>query len=294
MSYSTIAVIFNPNSTGPSERMARDFKKSMGEALPSQVVELLPTEYPGHGEKLAYDLAKSSSNPLIISSSGDGGYHEVVNGVMKAQQEGSLALLGLLPAGNANDHYRNVTQGDMIQRIVDNRPLKIDALYITAQIDGTVIKRYAHSYIGLGFTPFVAKQLNSHNLNPLSEAWIVLRSLFTITAIRLRLGSRTRRYDSVIFSNVDMMSKYLTISSRSSLSDGQFEVTAFRRRNRLQLVRLLIRASVKGVKEDQRTDSFSFKTIDSTLVQADGEVLVIDAQTEAAIGIERQALTCFI
>ena len=274
--------------------MAREFQGQVQGAMPGQSVELLATEYPGHAEKIAYELANTSRNPLIISSSGDGGYHEVVNGVMQARSEGRLALLGLLPAGNANDHYRNVHTTDLVERIVHNKPVKIDALSIRAMIDGVLTTRYAHSYIGLGFTPFVAKELNRHRLNVFREAWIVIAAFFRMTPIRLTIKGQTSRYDSIICSNVDMMSKYLTISSRSSMSDGQFEVTAFRRRKRLQLVMLLIRASVRGVKEDERTCEFRFHTHESTLVQADGEVLVVDGETEAVIGIEQQALTSFI
>ena len=85
MTYTTIAIIYNPKSTGQSEELAQEFAADIRQQLPNQKVELIATQHAGHAEELAYELASSSSNPLIISSSGDGGYNEVVNGAIKAQ-----------------------------------------------------------------------------------------------------------------------------------------------------------------------------------------------------------------
>jgi diacylglycerol kinase (ATP) len=114
MKYPLIAVIYNPNSTGSSKELATEFSKRLKKRLPDQAIELIATEHAGHGEEIAYELAKKYKRPLIISSSGDGGYHEVINGLMKAQHEGAHPVAGLLPAGNANDHHRNVTRGELI------------------------------------------------------------------------------------------------------------------------------------------------------------------------------------
>ncbi|MBC7942921.1 acylglycerol kinase family protein, partial [Candidatus Saccharibacteria bacterium] len=160
MKYTTVAVIYNPNSTGPSETLAKIFETNLRLKLPKQKIELIATEHAGHGEELAYLIAKSSKNPLIISSSGDGGYHEVINGVMKAQNEGFQSITGLLPAGNANDHYNNLHNEDIIDLIIKNKTKKIDLLKIVSTSKGKSIERYAHSYIGFGLTPSVGKELN--------------------------------------------------------------------------------------------------------------------------------------
>lgn len=274
--------------------MARDFVDQVSSRMPGQKLELIATEHKGHGEELAYEIAKSSENPLIMSSSGDGGYHDVINGVMKAQLEGHTVACGLLPAGNANDHFHNLHDGDLVERIVENKPLKIDLIKVIGQVDGHAIERYAHSYVGFGLTPFVAVELNKNKLNPFMEAWIVLKSLFTIRSIRLEIEGQVRHYDSVVFSNVNTMSKYLRISDKSSMMDGEFEITAFRRRSRLMLIRTLLRASLRGIKEDRRTNRFTLRTIDQTLVQADGEVVALDPQSEVVITTEPLILTCFI
>lgn len=294
MSYTTIAIIYNPNSTGSSKSLAKRFAKDLTTRLPSQKVDLIATEHAGHAEELAYSIAKASKNPLIISSSGDGGYNEVVNGALKAQNEGYVVTTGLLPAGNANDHHRNVHEKDTIDLIVNNETKKVDVLKLKSKANGKKIERYAHSYIGFGLTPTVANELNKTKLNVFNEVWLVARGLFTIKPVRLKIGLRVRKFESIVFSNVDTMSKYLKISTPSSITDGKFEVTIFSRRNKLQLIMLLLKSSVQPAKEDVKAAKYSLKTVAPTLVQLDGEIMTLDAGAKTVITAEKHLLTCII
>jgi diacylglycerol kinase family enzyme len=294
MTYSLIAVIYNPNSTGSSKTMAEAFVNDVRTRLPEQNVELIATEYAGHAGELAYSIAKESDNALIISSSGDGGYNEVVNGAIKAQKEGATVTTGILPAGNANDHHRNVSEGNIIDLIGEGKTKTIDLLKISGTSNGAPVERCAHSYIGVGFTPKIAKVLNKNKLNIFNEVWLVARMLIIVRPIRLKLGTKVRHYESIIFSNVDSMSKYLKISQPSPLDDGKFEVTIFKRRDKLKFILTLLKASFGGVKEDKRVSEFAFETVDKTLVQMDGEVLSLDANTSVVTTIEKQVLRCVV
>lgn len=294
MNYSTIAIIFNPNSTGASEKMAKQFAAKISKKMPNQKVELIATEYAGHAEELAYELAVKHKKPLVISSSGDGGYHEVVNGLMKAQYEGHTPLASLLPAGNANDHHRNLYKKDLVTSIAEGSVTSIDILELRSKSEGKKITRFAHSYIGFGLTPDVGEELNKNKLNIFNQVWIVARALFTIRPVRLVYPKKPRTYDSIIISNIDEMSKVLKISEPSDIQDGKFEVTIFKRRNKLALIALLLRASMTGVKEDLTTDKFSLKTIKATKVQTDGEILMLDPRSKVKIIVSDKPLNCVI
>lgn len=294
MTYTAVTIIYNPHSTGSSETMAKEFAKKLRTRLPKQKVELIATTHAGHAEELAYSLAKASKNPIIISSSGDGGYNELVNGAMRAQKEGCTVTTGLLPAGNANDHYHNLHERDLIDLIVKNESREIDLLKIKSTSSGRTIERYAHSYIGIGLTPQVGKELNKSKLNFLNEVWVVARGLFAAKSVRLKIKDKVRYYESVVCSNVDTMSKYLKISQPSSVTDGKFEVTIFRRRNKLQLILVLLHASIVGAQEDSQVSEFALETIDSTLVQVDGEIVTLHAHEQAVITIEKGVLRCVV
>jgi diacylglycerol kinase family enzyme len=90
------------------------------------------------------------------------------------------------------------------------------------------------------------------------------------------------------------MSKVLKISGPSPLTDGKFEVTIFTTRHKLKLIALLIHTSVIGAKEDFRTKKFSVRTIHKTLVQIDGEIFELDANTRTILSIEKQVLSCVV
>ncbi|MNH14253.1 Diacylglycerol kinase [compost metagenome] len=294
MSYTAIAIIYNPKSTGSSERLARELEARLRADLPGQEIELIATGYKGHGRELAYSIAMASKNPLIISSSGDGGYHEVINGAMRAQSEGAHPTTGLLPAGNANDHHRNLHDEDIVSTIKRQKSIKIDLLKMSGTSKGEKVELYAHSYIGLGLTPFVGRELNKTKLNAAAEIWAVVHALLTVQSIKLRINGRVARYESVIFSNVDTMSKYLSVSQPSSITDGKFEVTIFERRSKMQLIMTLLKASTQGVQEDHTVHEFSLETVNKTLVQADGEIIVLDANSNVSIKAERQTLNCIV
>jgi diacylglycerol kinase family enzyme len=294
VSYSVIAIIYNPNSTGSSSELARQLEAQLRAKQPRQKIELIATEYAGHAEELAYSIAMSGTNPLIISSSGDGGYHEVINGALKAQLEGATPTTGLLPAGNANDHHRNLHGDDLIDLIVKKKTRRIDVLKMTAMVNGKLTDRYAHSYIGFGLTPIIGAELNKTNLNIWKETWLVVRSLVALKPVKLKIGDKPKRYESVIFSNIDSMAKYLQVSRPSSITDGKFEVTIFRQRRKVRLLLTLLKASFGKVKENTQVSEFFLSTVHETLVQADGEILKLDANSEVRITSEKQLLASIV
>jgi len=294
MSYSDITIIYNPNSTGSSESLAKAFKKRLQKRMPNQAITLKPTKHAGHAEELAYTLAKQSPHALVISSSGDGGYNEVVNGLMKARKEGSKAVAGLLPAGNANDHYHNLHDDDLVEQIANGNHKLIDLLKLEGKSKGKKIQRYGHSYIGFGLTPDVGKELNKTKLNLMNQVWIVTKALLNVRPVKLVIGLKARHYDSVIFSNVDKMSKYLKISQPSRIADGKFEVTIFRRRNKFKLIAVLLKASFVGVSEDAQVSRFRLRTVHETLVQIDGEITKLDAKSRVKITMDKKALPCVV
>jgi diacylglycerol kinase (ATP) len=69
--------------------------------------ELVVTERPLHGIALAEQAVREGFSP-IISAGGDGSNGEVINGLLRAQPEGTLGPLGILPFGTANDLVVNL------------------------------------------------------------------------------------------------------------------------------------------------------------------------------------------
>ena len=59
--YTSIAIIYNPISTGPSRTYALRLRRELRQALPhmKESINTVLTEYAGHAEVLAYQLAKA-------------------------------------------------------------------------------------------------------------------------------------------------------------------------------------------------------------------------------------------
>ena len=292
--YSSITIIYNPNSTGSGKALAHELRQDLAQQLPKQDVKISPTKYAGHAEKIAIKLSKASRRPLIISASGDGGYHEVVNGIMKAQLAGATPIAGLLPAGNANDHFHNLHDMDTAIAIKKGVAKRIDLLKLSAVSDGKPLVRYAHSYIGIGLTPKVGQELNKTDLNMLKEAWIVVKGLLFLEPVRIVANGKKRSFDSLIFSNVSKMSKVLTLSSEAELTDGKFEVTAFKRRSKLKLIATLLRGATRGLDGGEQTANYQFRTLKPTIVQLDGEITMLDANCDVTILLAHHALECIV
>ncbi len=292
--FSSISIIFNPNSTGNGKAMAKDLKSGLRKRYPDQNVRLIPTLHAGHAEELAYKLAKASQRPLIISASGDGGYHEVINGIVRANNEGSGGVAGLLPAGNANDHYHDVHKGDIGEAISTYKTKKIDLLELNTRVGGKEFKRYAHSYIGFGLTPKVGQELNKIELNWFNELIIAAKALFVLRPVKIMVNGRQRSYHSVIFSNVSIMSKVLNLSPTASNTDGLFELTIFKRRHKIKLLLKLLSASTAGLENAQSLKEFHFRSIKQILVQLDGEISTIDANSKVSIKVAPKVLECIV
>lgn len=283
-----IILIYNPNSTGNGEQNAKDLQAALAH-LPARVT-LQPTEFAGHAEKIAQELTPTVPT-MVISSSGDGGYHEIVNGILLHSKPANNLIAGLLPSGNANDHYHAVHSGDTVERIANGDIKKVDVLKVTIG-DWT---RYAHSYVGVGVTPHIGEKLTQAKLNPFNEVWLTIRHYFTHQPVKIRTDSGIHRYDSLVFSNIERMSKHLTLSANAKIDDGKFEVTGSRAGGIGTLMRHLFKASISGLTDEaSQVSEYSFISIRPLAIQLDGEVFHFKENSMVTVSISPKALNCII
>jgi diacylglycerol kinase (ATP) len=279
--YDHIAIIFNPKSTGASERKARELARTLRKSIKDVPIACIATKYAGHAEKLAFDIAKKEARPLIVSSSGDGGYNEVVNGVIAAKN--TRAICAVLPAGNANDHSRTMQSRPLAESIKKAEVIKLDLLEVAIATGNTRTIRYAHSYVGLGLTPVVAVELNRNSLNSFKEAWIVLRAFFRYRPFRIRHGKKVYKLDSLLFGNINQMAKVLTIAPQNQPADGKFEVIQFPSGRKWWLVKRLAQAAVAKLENVSQASSYEFVTIQKMPMQLDGEVITLHAGCQVTV-----------
>jgi diacylglycerol kinase family enzyme len=285
-SFTNVVIIFNPNSTGNAKDQADRLKADLAEALPALPVELMPTQHAGHAIELSYAAARATTSPLIVSASGDGGYNEVINGALRAQGEGFHPTCAVLPSGNANDHARTMQDDPLADLIVSDKISQLDVLKVSAaDSEGGSTVRYAHSYVGLGLTPTVAVELNKHTLNSLKEAWIVLRTFWSLHPVVLEVEGKTRKIDSLICSIIPEMAKMLTLSDKAAPDDGLFEMVVFEHNRKFRLLLRLIKGVFSHLGANSRIRDYRCTVVDPAPIQLDGEVMELKARTDLEISI---------
>jgi len=270
---SDLFIIFNPESTGAGQENAENLQRDLAGQSFRLPMQLVPTERPGHAIELAYDIAKNHERPLIISSSGDGGYNEVINGALRARFEaGARPVCAVLASGNANDHRRTVRQQPLLTGILDESIDAIDVLRVsTEDLNGHKRTRHAHSYVGLGLTPSVAVELNRNRLNRLKETVIVAKTLHRYVPFTIEVEGREQRLDSLVFANISQMAKVLTIAENAEPDDGRFQVVAFPYKHKARLIFMLLKAMTAGI-QGKEAKRYEFKVVKDMPIQFDGEI----------------------
>lgn len=281
--FDTIAIIFNPNSTGDAPALAEQLKASLSGLLPYAAdIRLQPTSHAGHAVQLAREAA-ATGHVLVVSVSGDGGYNEVVNGLMQAGNPD--AVCAVLAAGNANDHSRSTGTGPLEHAIAGGDVRHIDLLRITTGQPGDAPDEYAHSYIGFGLTPIMAIGLEQGSKGALKETVSVVRTFAKFKPFEiLPDGGKRRKFDSLVLANIAQMAKYATLSDADGkLADGKFEVVVFPHKSKLPVLLTALRAATKGLGDQPSVSSYGFTTLKPIPYQIDGEVRSLDADTQVTV-----------
>jgi diacylglycerol kinase (ATP) len=281
--FDRVVVVFNPNSTGDAQERAESLKSGLAERAGELPVELRPTEYAGHAREIAREEAGSGA-PLVVSVSGDGGYNEVVDGLMKAGE--SEAAGAVLAAGNANDHRRVTARRPLLDAIVEGEVERLDVLRL--DIEDEI--HYAHSYIGLGITPVVALELERGGKGSLREIVTTVRTFSEFHPFTILVDGRRETFDSLVFANIPEMAKYATLAEDARPDDGVFEVVLIRHHSKLRTALTAMKAAVRGLGPQPGVREYVFTTEDPMPAQIDGEVLELRAGARVRVDVVAKGL----
>ncbi|WP_432543953.1 diacylglycerol/lipid kinase family protein [Kineococcus sp. SYSU DK002] len=271
-----VVVVLNPNSTGDGPSNARRLRDELQGVVD---VELVETERAGHAEEIARDAVREQDGTLVVSASGDGGYHEVVNGVVS----GGRGLAAVLPSGNANDHATATQDRPLAEAIRDvatgGRVTPMDLL----EVSGAGRTRVAHSYVGIGITPVAAAALNEHDLDAVKESMLVVRAFWRYRPLTITHDGDDIRLDSLLFANIDRMAKYAQLAEDSATDDGRYETLLIPHRGKLRLLAEFTRVLRGAHPVRSRSEPYEFRTHTPTPLQLDGEVFQVDAGSSLTV-----------
>jgi diacylglycerol kinase (ATP) len=282
--FDAVEIVFNPNSTGDAQERADELASELARRLPELPVALRPTEHAGHGREIARDAARAG-RPLVVSVSGDGGYNDVVNGLMEAA---TPAFAAVLAAGNANDHRRMTRDRPLADAIVAGDVTRLDLLRMT--VDDGREPHYAHSYIGLGITPAVALELEKGGKGSIREVVSTIRSFARFRPFEIETNAGRESFDSLIFANIREMAKFAELSDEGRPDDGRFEVITLRHAAKWRVLTTAVRAALRGLGPQPTAREYRFRTVDPMPVQIDGEVADLERGLAVTVEIAPGAL----
>jgi diacylglycerol kinase (ATP) len=290
-----IAIIYNPKSTGDAPKMAKDLYDSVNGhyEIIQKKATLYATKRAGHAIEIAHEVASKYARPLIISVSGDGGYNEVINGVMAAKKlfPAQQPVVAVMAAGNANDHNR-VMKGDtpLIRLIKRAEIQSIDLISLNVKAKNFDLKRYAHSYIGLGITSEAGSALNKHGKSRWNEARLTLKTLNEFTPFTIEKDGVKGLFDSIIFANINEMAKYVKLDAKNTMHDDQFEIVAVRHLGKLHMIFAMFVAIFHGFKNAPSYNSYTFTLPNEQIVQLDGEIVELPEKSEVSVKSHHNAI----
>ncbi|KQS59516.1 diacylglycerol kinase [Geodermatophilus sp. Leaf369] len=288
VSFDKIVIVFNPKSTGDAPALAEDLSEELARRLPGTPLEMAPTQHAGHARDLARKAA-AHGRPLVVSVSGDGGYNEVVDGVMQADNPEATAAVRA--AGNANDHRRVTRTRPLADAIVAGDTTQMDLLRLTLAGGGHDEVRYAHSYIGLGITPVVAVDIEAGGKGSWREIASVVRGFrsFRPFPVRLEDGQQIE-IDSLLYANIAQMAKVAKLSEGGRPDDGRFELVVNRRTSKLKVLATAVKAATVGLGAQPTATHHELTVLTPMPLQLDGELVELEADTTVTVDIAPGAL----
>jgi len=247
-----------------------------------------------HGE--AIELAQKAADKgvdLIVSIGGDGTVNEIVNGIMKSNNNPSL---GIIPLGWANDFIKSTgIPSDIIEAckiLVRGKIKEIDVGIINEKI-------YFANICGVGFDAEVAqlanqmksKHPNLHILSAFVYVFATIKKLlspFNYHNVKIKFDGQ-EIHSKILFiaiSNGKFYGGRFKITPEAILDDGLLEICTVEEMGRLKYLMSIPKVfkgtheSIKGI-NFYRAKEVVIQSSEPTLAQVSGEV--IEGQKEFTI-----------
>jgi len=293
--FSHIAIIFNPKSTGNAKHKAEELSTKLSKVYNTTHISLHPTEYAGHAQDIAKEIANVHEQPLLVSVSGDGGYHEVISGIMKldSSTKRNKLTVAVEAAGNANDHYRHARSNDSLFDAIIQAEIKPLELIEVTRRHGLLQSRYfAHSYWGLGLTPKAVDQLNKEDLTPVREKMIIAKELMNFVPIRVKVNGQEMKVGNIIAAKVGRMSKVVKLHRQESAPpQGKLRLLIDSKPTRSSILGKIIKGVTRGLeKESQLISRFTCEVCEDTKMQLDGEVYPLKKGDVIMVSVSKKVL----
>ncbi len=252
--------------------------------------ELLVTSKPEEGIDLAHSAVVNGAD-AVIAAGGDGTINEVVNGVLRAADDGPTVPFGILPIGTANDFYR------MADLPLDlDESARVIAAGHTRQVDaGLVNERYFINNSAAAMEPMVTiENIRMKRLSgELRYAVALIKAIVKLKAWEMEIAWDGGGYSGPAYllsvCNTPRTGGF-TMAPGAEMDDGLFDVVFAPEVSKGTVINVLLKLTQgKHVEHSAvtfvRTTQLTLTSTPGTPVHADGEVF-----TESASAVSYRIL----
>lgn len=241
MTFSRIAVIFNPSSGRPRERQASVNRFAARLRAAGKTVDICPTEYPGHATVLAAEAVARGCD-LVVANGGDGTMNEVLQAVV-----GTEATLGFWPGGTANVLAAEIHFPSNIDQVV-KRILRGNTEQVTV---GKANDRYFLLMAGIGLDAAVSAAVDPNLKRHLGKGAFAIAALkfireWNLLPVRVHLpGGEELLARFVVVGNAHSYGGGFRLTPGAELTDPHLDVCIIQSQDRLDYLNFAL-ASVRG------------------------------------------------
>jgi YegS/Rv2252/BmrU family lipid kinase len=219
--------------------------------------EIVHTRASLHAVQLAWE-APAQGYERIIAIGGDGIVHEVVNGLLRASNEGETIALGIIPLGTGNDFIKSLPPAlspgqsrddwqQAIPRIVGGKTLLVDVGKITGDLPapGHPHPQYFTNGMDVGFGARVAKAVRGISLTGTAAYLLAIMQVlvdYNLPHIRLTLDSgQVVELDTTLtgVTNGRCLGSSFWLTPQADVQDGMLDVVIAKALNRVGILQVI-------------------------------------------------------
>ena len=238
-----ILLIYNPFAGfKKSEKILPEVKESLSKK--DIHYDLILTKAKGHATQLVKEADLSKYN-AVISSGGDGTFHEVLNGYY--QNKGKVKPpIGIIPNGTGNAFaselgLKKFEYEKAIDIISKNSIKKIDIGYCETQNESF----YFHNILGFGMVTDINQATNKYKkLGSISYTLATLEKILFLKTYPLEivLDGETIKQDNIFveIANTKYTGADFLMAPNAKLDDGLFDVVLSRKTTRFNVLKILL------------------------------------------------------
>ncbi len=195
----------------------------------AELVTKLETAHSGHAIELAREA--SETHDIVVAVGGDGTVNEVLNGIVQASKQ---AILGVFPAGTANDLSRTLNlqlDGKVLGSLIDKKSFRPIDIGHSELVDSEAreLERYFINVIDFGIGGYVVEKVaNSRKTFGAKFTFLkaIFNSLLTYEQSVVKIEADEFQWEgkllSLAISNGQYFGSGIQIASDALLDDSKF------------------------------------------------------------------------